>query len=193
MSPRFEAWKTEVNDLPQSESEFERWLFVSIASVLFAGKAGELLMINAEKYGLSVDRLTERISALSETWGFSFIVICRCDVCARVVIYDRTKIQEVLSQVSEWTFNKLGYPYDIGPNEFLEEIGRRWQNTGEIPHEIGLALGYPVKDVLGYMGLMSSRCTGTCGWRVYGDPAPSLRRGRQYGKAKKQAVAFVSN
>jgi hypothetical protein len=184
---------TEVNDLPQLESEFEKWLFVSIASVLFAGKAGELLMINAEKYGLSVDRLTERISALSGSWGFSFLVICRCDVCVKVVIYDQAKIQETLSQVSEWTFNKLGYPSDIDPNEFLEEIERRWQNTGEIPHEIGLALGYPVKDVLGYMGLMSSRCTGTCGWRVYGDIAPSLRSGRQYGKAKKQAVAFVNN
>ena len=193
MSPRFEVWKTEVNDLPQSESEFEKWLFVSVASVLLAGKSGELLMINADKYGLNVDRLTERISALSETWGFSFLVICRCDVCARVVIYNRTKVQEALSQVSEWTFNKLGYPNDIGPNKFLEEIGRRWQNTGEIPHEIGLTLGYPAKDVLGYMGLTCSRCTGTCGWRVYGDTVPSLRRGRQYGRAKKQAVAFVNN
>ena len=49
MSPRFEAWKTEVDDLPQSESEFEKWLFVSIASVLFVGKVGELLMINADR------------------------------------------------------------------------------------------------------------------------------------------------
>ena len=192
MSPRFEAWKRGVNDLPRSESALEKWLFVGIAGVLFGGKDGELLRINAAKYGLCIDGLTARISSLSETWGFSLIVVYRCDTYATVVIYNKARTEKALARVSEWALNELGYPGDIGAEEFLNEIGRRWQNTGKIPHEIGLALGYPAKDVLGYMGLLSSLCTGTCGWRIYGDPAPSLRRGRRYVKAKRQAADFLA-
>jgi len=193
MSPRFETWERGVNDLPRSESAFEKWLFVGIAGVLFGGKPGELLRINAAKYGLAVDDLTARMSLLSETWGFSFIVVYRCDPYATIVIYNTVMTEKALSEVSEWALNELGYPGTVGPEEFLNEIGQRWQNTGKIPHEIGLTLGYPVKDVLGYMGLLSARCTGTCGWRIYGDPAPSLSRGRRYVRAKRQAVDFLSS
>ena len=193
MSPKFEIWKTRVNNLPQPESDFEKWLFVSIASVLLGGKSGELLNIDAKRYGVDFDRLTERIIAISRSWGFLFIVICRWDTCAKIVIYDRVKVQDALSQASDWALSELDYQNDISPEEFLEEIGRRWRNTGMIPHEIGIALGYPIKDVLGYMGLMPLQCTGTCGWRIYGDPLPSLHRGHQYRRARKQAITFITN
>ena len=80
----------------------------------------------------------------------------------------------------------------IGPTEFLEEVGRRWRHKGQIPHEIGLALGYPIKDVLGYMGLVPLPCTGGCGWRIYGDPNPSLRRSCEFERARGQAIAFLN-
>ncbi|MBW2039277.1 MAG: DUF3793 family protein [Deltaproteobacteria bacterium] len=163
-----------------------------MASVLFADKAGELLMLRAEHSELSIDQRIERIAALSRSWGFSYLVLCRSQVCARVIIYDQMKVQKTLSNVPQWVFDKMGYPHDIGPIEFLEEVGRRWQDKGQIPHEIGLALGYPIKDVLGYMGLIPLRSTGNCGWRIYGDPTPSLRKSREFEQAREQAAAFIS-
>jgi hypothetical protein len=192
MSPEFEAWKAQADHLPECEAEFQKWLFVHIASVLFADKAGELLMLRGEKFGLSIDQQIECIAALSPSWKYSYVVLCRDSSCARVVIYDPAKVQKTLAEVPLWVFDKIGYPRDIGPTEFLEDVGRRWQNKGRIPHEIGFCIGYPIKDVLGYMGLIPLPCTGACGWRIYGNPKPSILRSSKFRQAREKAVAFLS-
>ena len=192
MSPKFEAWKIEASYLPEAVGEVEKWLFFNVASVLFAEKSGELLMLGAEKSELSNDERIQSIAALSRSWLFSYQVLCRCHVSAKVIIYDPVSVQETLSMVPRWVFDTMGYPNDIGPKEFLEEVGKRWRETGQIPHEIGLTLGYPIKDVLGFMGLVPLPCTGRCGWRIYGDPSLSLRRSQEFKYAREQAEAFLS-
>ena len=191
MSPKFEEWKVRVSQLPVAVAHFEKWLFSNIAGVLLAGKAGELLMLKAEDSELSIDQRICHIAALSQSWGFSHLVLCRSEICARVIMYDPVKVQKTLSDVPRRVLDKLGYSRGIGPARFLEEVGQRWQEERQIPHEIGLALGYPVKDVLGYMGLVPLHCTGKCGWRIYGNPLPSLRRSREFEEARGQAVAFA--
>jgi hypothetical protein len=181
-----------MSHLPERQAEFEKWLFVNIASVLFADKGGELLMLRVEQSELSVGQRIECISALAPLCRYSYMVLCRSVVCARVIIYEPAKVQKALSKVAPWVFDEMGYPRDVGPTEFLEEVGRRWRDKGQIPHEIGFTLGYPIKDVLGYMGLAPLPHRGDCGWRIYGDPDPSLRRSHEFGKARKQAAAWLS-
>jgi hypothetical protein len=192
MSPQLQAWKTQMTRLPENRAAFEKWFFVHIAGVLFAGKAGELLNLRAGQFQLSIDEQLRRIEALSPAWKYSQRVLCRIASCARVVLYDPGKVHDALSEAPQWVFDEMGYPHGIGPAEFLEEVGRRWREKGQIPHEIGLALGYPVKDVLGYMGLVPLPCTGGCGWRIHGNPAASLSRSREFREAKEKALAFLS-
>jgi hypothetical protein len=192
MSPQLQAWKAQMNRLPENKAAFEKWLFVHIAGVLFADKAGELLTLRAGQFQLSIDEQIRRIETLSPAWKYSQRVLCRIASCARVVLYDPGKVRDALLEVPQWVFDGMGYPLGIGPAEFLEEVGRRWRQKGQIPHEIGLALGYPVKDVLGYMGLVPLPCTGGCGWRIHGNPATSLRRSREFSEAKEKALAFLS-
>jgi hypothetical protein len=119
------------------------------------------------------------------------MTLCYSPKCSRVIIYDHKKVSKALSQVPPWVFSKLGYPHGIDPTLFLEEVRLRWQERGKVPDEIGLALGYPLKDVMGYMGVVSLPCTGACGWRIYGDLKPSLRMSREFEKAKQQAAALM--
>ena len=191
MCPKFEEWKLRVSQLPEAVADFEKWLFSNVAAVLLAGKAGELLMLSAEGSELGIDQRICHIAALSQSWGLSYLVLCCSEICARVIMYDLIEVQKTLSSVPRQVLDKLGYSYDISPTEFLEEVGRRWQEEREIPHEIGLALGYPIKDVLGYMGLVPLQCTGRCGWRIYGDPLPSLHRSREFEEARGQATTFA--
>jgi hypothetical protein len=191
MSPRFEYWKTRIDRLPENKAEFERWLFVNIAGLLFAGKAGELLTLNAGRNHLDIEQQIERIENLSYLWNYSFLVLNENPSCAKVVLYREIQVQKMLLDVPRWVFDEIDYPHDIRPAAFLKEIGRRWRKAEQIPHEIGLALGYPVKDVLGYMGLVSSSCTGTCGWRVFGNRNPSVRKSREFMQARQRATAFL--
>ncbi|NJN67192.1 MAG: DUF3793 family protein [Chloroflexaceae bacterium] len=85
----------------------------------------------------------------------------------------------------------LGYVCPITAHAFVFEVGQRWREGGNLPHEIGLALGYPVKDVLGYMGLLPLDFTGCCGWRVYGDPSPSFAMSRACQDAVRCALRLL--
>jgi hypothetical protein len=191
MSSRFKIWKTQLTGLPEGEEEFQKWLFVRIAGVLFGGKGGELIILNAGTCTLSIEQQMACIEALLPLWQCSHLLLCRNTSCARVIFYDPLRVKRVISEVQQSVLEQMGYPYPLGPEEFLEEVGRRWRRQGRIPHEIGLALGYPVKDVLGFIGLKQSQCTGLCGWKIYGNPQPSLAKSRRYRKAREQAAAFL--
>jgi len=193
VTPQFKSWKQQTNKLPTSEADFEKWLFVHVSSVLFANKAGELLTLPIEQFGLSLVERLQRIQVLTEQWGYAYQLLCQNNCSAKVIIYQPQLVQAVLTEITPCVLHKsLNYPCCVGPQEFLTELGRRWQQSGEIPHEVGLALGYPIKDVLGFMGLSSLEFTGCCGWQVYGDPQPSHRKSQQFMQAKQQASIFVA-
>lgn len=191
MSPQFIKWKSGINRATKNGSDFEKWLFIRLSAVLLAGKAGELFPLKMGLFGLRIDAQIRRIDDLSSTWNYSYCVLCQSFSCAKIVIYHPKKVKKSLSELPPWVFDATGYPHNIEPGDFLEEVGKRWDEKKEIPHEVGLALGYPIKDVLGYMGLLSLPCTGMCGWRIHGDPQPSLCISRKYKRARQRAESFL--
>lgn len=51
----------------------------------------------------------------------------------------------------------------------LEQLRTRLHGSEEFPHEIGVFLGYPLNDVLGFIKYHGSNCKGMGDWKVYGD------------------------
>jgi hypothetical protein len=193
ISRKFANWKKEVDCLPGPETEFQKWLFIHIAGVLFGGKAGELLTLNAAQCGLPSDGQVRVIGELSGKWGYSYLVLYKNPGSAKVIFYKDDAVRKALSEIPPCILEgDLNYRAGMEPEEFLKEIGLRWKTSGQIPHEIGIALGYPVKDVLGYMGLLPLECNGICGWRIYGNPASSLHKCRMYTRARQGAMAFLA-
>jgi hypothetical protein len=68
---------------------------------------------------------------------------------------------------------KAGYTNPADPQAALAQLQSRIAATG-FPHEIGVFLGYPLKDVAGFMGWIQLpfACQGP--WKIYGDPRGSL-------------------
>jgi hypothetical protein len=87
---------------------------------------------------------------------------------------------------------QLNYPCPLEPESFLNEVERRWNSHHAIPHEIGIALGYPLEDVFGYMGLVPLACKGACGWQVFGCMKESQRRSCAFNNARCQALLFLA-
>jgi len=67
----------------------------------------------------------------------------------------------------------------------LSELKRGFKTNTEMPHEIGLFLGYPLKDVAGFMGCSDKPCTACRMWRIYGDPEPSLALSDRYADCRR--------
>jgi hypothetical protein len=193
MKPMFEAWKDHISRLPRAEADFERWLFVKIAGVLFGDKSGELLVLRSGQFPLSRRQRLRRIAKLSRSWQISCLLLNRSREGLKVIVYDPERTKDALRRVPDTIMSRLGYETDIGAHGFLSEIKRRWHHTGRIPHEVGLALGYPLKDVIGFMGLYPLRYTGGCGWRIYGNPTRSVRKSRRFRQAKERAIAFLKH
>jgi hypothetical protein len=190
---QFCDWKAQQADCVTYGGAFERWVFVQAAGVLFEQKAGELLTLPAEQFNLPLVRRLACLHLLAKRWGVSSQVLQQGNGSSKVILYRPALVQTRLNEVSPaMLYGTLGYTNPITPDVFVSEVARRWHERETIPHEIGLALGYPAKDVLGYMGLLPLNCTGCCGWRVYGDPAPSFAMSQACQEATRWAVRFLN-
>lgn len=66
-----------------------------------------------------------------------------------------------------------GYRQLAALEETLQELLSRC-SASDFPHEIGAFLGYPLKDVAGFMGWVKLPVTHQGPWKIYGDPSTSL-------------------
>lgn len=73
-----------------------------------------------------------------------------------------------------------GYQTEQSCQGLLRQLTRRLCQDQEFPHEIGLFLGYPLEDVVGFIE-NSGRNYTCCGyWKSYSDPETALRCFEQY-------------
>lgn len=68
----------------------------------------------------------------------------------------------------------LGYPREYNFEAYMRELMLRLESK-EFPHEIGIFLGYPLKDVLGFMGYGKQEFVEVFSWRIYGDKEVSYK------------------
>ena len=75
------------------------------------------------------------------------------------------------------------FGYKPGPaGKTLAQLIRRFADSAEFPHEVGLFLSYPPEDVRGFIEnhAAGSKCTGT--WKVYGDADAARKTFQRYRK-----------
>ncbi|WP_236021527.1 DUF3793 family protein [Geomesophilobacter sediminis] len=118
-----------------------------------------------QKHGaelLSKSDLSARV--LADRGSSILIIFFRPDTLAGLL--QRRDVATVLG--------KAGYPATQDPDQALGILQSR-MTGGEFPHEVGVFLGYPLKDVVGFMGWGKPRFTCQGPWKIYGDPTPSLQ------------------
>ena len=108
-----------------------------------------------EPFGLTVQILLERP-------GSSSVI---------VFVYRHDRLEQMLSDDAYQSFlAEAGYE-DANLDGLLEQLSYRLRTQPEFPHEIGVFLGYPLRDVIGFIENHGRNFT-CCGfWKSYGDPA----------------------
>lgn len=180
-----------VLDISTDSSEAKRWLFAELSAVLLASKSGELLNFNYSVLCFSREEVARELRELSSEWGFDTKLMCSCERAEKWLVYYSERVAKALREVPANIFHgDLAYNTTC-PQNFIEELAGKWNSNKAIPHEVGFALGYPVKDVLGYMGLNSLPSSGCCGWCVYGDWHSSAQKNQEYQIAKTRALQLL--
>ena len=69
------------------------------------------------------------------------------------------------------SLNAACQPLDV----LLRNLKRRIAMSKDFPHEIGLFLGYPIEDVVGFIRYAGKGCKLSGLWKVYGDAEAASR------------------
>jgi hypothetical protein len=84
-----------------------------------------------------------------------------------------------------------GYPAAADPEACLAGLARRFRESREFPHEVGLFLGYPPPDVLGFIRHRGGRCK-LCGvWKVYSDVERAAALFEEYARCKQRLLEYL--
>lgn len=87
----------------------------------------------------------------------------------QIFFYQQDILDSLLGQDPILDFLKtLNYPAAYSLETYLGFLQEKIVSL-KFPDEIGVFLGYPLKDVLGFMGLLPLPYIKTQGWRIYGD------------------------
>lgn len=93
-----------------------------------------------------------------------------------VFIYDPAQLNELLHDRGYRSYLiAAGYAQQADLEGDLEQLEKRLADSPAFPHEIGVFLGYPLEDILGFVLNKGTGYKYSGYWRVYGD-VPKARK-----------------
>ena len=135
--------------------------------------------------------LARRVRSWNEQLNNKGLRVRVMNGCARthrflVYVYREAQLSAVLADKAVQEFlRQEGYQLPAEQEQtgaLLNQLSRRLCCQAEFPHEIGVFLGYPLPDVVGFIENRGQNFT-CCGcWKSYGEPAAARRRFDQLSK-----------
>jgi len=110
-----------------------------------------------------------------------------------LLCYNNDQLKRHLAHAGIRTLlHRAGYEADASSEALLVELCRRIEENDSFPHEIGLFIGYPAKDVAAFMGLVKLSFACQCLWKVYGNPKQSLDLAEQFRCCRQRMGAILA-
>jgi hypothetical protein len=137
---------------------------------------------------------------IDEIFKHSFIKV-RCiyfeDERITMLLYKPDEVHSYINRPEiQLLLKNLGYR-DMGIDNILNGCAERFsahKKEGSLfPHELGILLGYPVADVVGFMENYGKNYLYSGYWKVYSDLQGALDTFHQYKKAKELVTHLVTN
>ncbi len=172
-----------------NNEDFFKWYIELLGPVILGVKPAEILSF-PEGYNSNTQLLK---AFFEENTPLRFEEYTYCSKCTKLFIYHPEALKETLSEYKNLKFLKeIGYPASFSLEVYVNYI-LNGMRKGEIPDEIGIFLGYPLKDVLGFMGHPSLKLTKVDGWRMYGDERISSLRRKAFVSARDEIKRILNN
>lgn len=111
----------------------------------------------------------------------------------KVIFYNKVALDKLLSDSRVLRFlKKQGYSADFTGEDYMIHLGNCLKNN-QLPSEYGIFFGYPLKDVIGFMGHPSLKHVKTTAWKVYGDPTLSDRVLQRFEQAEQKVLELCQS
>lgn len=124
----------------------------------------------------------------------NFIVLQTRERALLLLCYNRTHLERHLSHAGiRALLYKAGYEDTTSGEKLLQELCIRIGKNDSFPHEIGLFIGYPAKDVAAFMGLVNLPFTCQGPWKIFGNPERSLGLAEQHRCCRQRMGELLSS
>ncbi len=134
------------------------------------------------------DQMAERIPHLE------ILVLKTRDRAVLLLCFDRQHLMHHLSHAGiRALLSKAGYAAEASTDQLLQQLLDRIDASSGFPHEIGLFIGYPPKDVAAFMGLVNLPFTCQGPWKIFGNPARSLYLADQFRTCRMRMNALLAS
>ncbi len=164
-------------------SDIEQFLINHCAPTLASLKTASLF----KYYFPSEDELEQCLHTINRQLnckGVFLEVLHVQDSRALIFIYRKSKLKEDLQKSGVREFlSAYGYRSN-SIVDCIDNLKHRFALGQDFPHEIGIFLGYPLEDVIGFIenAGQKSKCTGC--WKVYSNECETMKLFAKYKKCK---------
>lgn len=156
-----------------SEVKFESILANHCAPVLMGTKLSNLISLSKAK--LSFDEaLLKKYKDIFMAYGIAIEKLCECEASMLLLIYNEERLARYIQKSRIAKFLKdYGYK-TIELDQCLLTLKSKLRHF-EFPHEIGIFLGFPIDDVIGFIENEGQNYLYCRYWKVYARPESTKR------------------
>lgn len=116
--------------------------------------------------------------------GVAMIALRETDNHALIYVFRKSKLRKDLCcpEIERFLRNN-GYD-DTNIGMALSTLRAHLTELGDFPHEIGIFLGYPIDDVIGFITNKGQNCKCTGCWKVYSNECEATKTFARYKKCE---------
>ncbi len=109
-------------------------------------------------------------------------VMTKADGRALIYVYRRSRLKKELEKRETAEFLEA-YGYGgLSSEKAVARLKKRLAESGDFPHEIGVFLGYPLGDVVGFIENEGRNCKCVGCWKVYCNEHEAVKTFERYKK-----------
>lgn len=153
------------------------------APTLLGIKCASLVSLSSAEFDL--DFHTQYFNRKAAAKGLKSRILCNCKNRASVLVYSEKLLGKRLADDAvRSVLAEYGYPENYSLDECLDRLSKRIRESETFPHEIGVFLGYPVEDVVGFIENRGENFKLCGAWKVYGSVENAKRTFSNYDKCR---------
>ncbi len=161
----------------------EKYLIEHCAPTLASIKTASMFICPYE----SEENLMEQIRHWNEQLcikGIALILLKKCNYSALIYVCRMSSLQADLKKPGTARFLKSCGYFSCEAEIAISDLKKRLLKSDGFPHEIGIFLGYPLGDVIGFIvnGGRNCKCCGC--WKVYCNEAEAQKCFKKYKKCR---------
>ncbi len=172
------TWTDLVNIYPDPKECLASFVVSSAAEVLAGIKPGNMIRVLARTLpcGFSMQGLWQQHGEQVLAGSALQALTLREDQDGSLLLLYRADLLEkrLQSRTMQTFLQQRGYPGDLTLEKSLACLQQAFLD-GAAADEVGFFLGYPAKDIKGFINGRSNPWDGRCLWRIYGPPQRSLK------------------